>query len=202
VMKFWRALNAGGAVSGSIASAVQQAALDVLTHRRFAKCQTNAPRYTAHLLTMYGFIALMATTGLVALMYWINKLGIGEVASTPLSLTHPVKILGNLGALMAVTGVTLVIMRRYGAGADTAGRSTYYDGHFIFILFTTIASGILSELLRLAGIAPLAFGMYYVHLVFVFMLLAYAPFSKFAHLLYRFTAMTYAAAAKRDAARL
>ncbi|MBI4828330.1 MAG: quinone-interacting membrane-bound oxidoreductase complex subunit QmoC [Nitrospinae bacterium] len=200
-MKLWRALNAGAPVSGPVASAAAAAALDVLTHRRFAKCQTNAPRYTAHLLTMYGFIALMATTSLVALMYWINKLGIGEVASTPLALTHPVKILGNFGALLAVTGVTLVIMRRYGAAKDAAGHSGYYDGHFIFVLFVTIASGILSELLRLAGIAPLAFGMYFVHLVFVFTLLAYAPFSKFAHLLYRFTAMTYAAAAKRDAAR-
>jgi len=205
VKKFWADISAGspgaGPGGGSIIPAAVAVAMGVARHDKMGKCETNAPRFTAHLLTMYGFIALMATTSLVALMYWINKLGVAEVASTPLALSHPVKLLGNLGALAAVTGVTLIVSRRYGGSAEEVGTTGYYDSHFIFILYGTILTGILSEVLRLVGVAAPAFGMYYVHLVFVFTLLVYAPFSKFAHLIYRFTALTYANTVQRDRAR-
>lgn len=205
ITKFWRALSGGtpgaAAPSGSIVSAAVKVILGVLRHEKMGKCETNAPRFTSHLMTMYGFLALMATTSLVALMYWINKLGLAQVAETPLGLAHPVKILGNLGALLAVTGVTLIVSRRYGTAKDDVGVTGYYDSHFIFILYGTIITGILSEVFRLIGVAAPAFGIYYVHLIFVFTLLVYAPFSKFAHLIYRFTAMTYAAMVDRERPR-
>lgn len=200
--RFWKALQTGspGLASppGSIISAALAVAKGIAVHEKMGKCVTNGYRFTAHLLTMYGFILLMITTTLVALMYYINKLGLGSVASTPLPLTHPVKLLGNLGALLAVSGGAIVMARRYGTGGEKAGSLTYYDHHFIFILAATIMTGILSETLRLLGLAAPAFGTYYVHLVMVFTLLAYAPFSKFAHLLYRFTAMTYARMGRRE----
>ncbi len=51
---------------------------------------------------------------------------------------------------------------------------------------------ILEQLLRLAGIAVLAYPIYSTHLVFVFFLFAYAPFSKMAHMFYRATGMVFA----------
>ena len=204
LFRFWKDLetrspgldpeSAGSSLIGSALAVAK----GIAVHEKMGKCVTNSYRFSSHLMAMYGFFALMATTSLVAAMYWINTLGIAQVSATPLPLAHPVKILGNLGALLAVTGVTIIIARRYGPGGGAAGSLSYYDSHFILILYGTILTGIVSEMLRLADMAAPAFGIYYVHLVFVFVLLVYAPFSKFAHLVYRFTAMMYARSGKRE----
>lgn len=205
VKSFWRELNKSTPASGSVIAAVIQAAIGVALHEKLRKCVTNAPRATAHLLTMYGFIALMATTSMVGMLYWANVFGLTGFEYHQIGLSHParlvVKLVGNIGAIMALTGVTLIIMRRYGAKGGDTGVTSYYDSHFIFILYISIITGILAELFRVADVAVLGFGVYFIHLVFVFALLAYAPFSKFAHLLYRFTALVHAKMIQRDRAR-
>lgn len=196
VIGFWKNISANATApsTGAIISGAISSAIGVLKHDKMGKCVVNASRFRSHMALMYGFIALMVTTGLVAVMYWINKLGIAEVAVTPLDLSHPVKILGNIGALLAFVGITLVIIRRFGPSKDEAGVTGFYDQFFLATMFWTIVTGILSQIFRLGDMTALAFVIYYIHLIFVFTLLAYLPFSKFSHLLYRFAAMTYASA--------
>jgi quinone-modifying oxidoreductase subunit QmoC len=50
----------------------------------------------------------------------------------------------------------------------------------------------LTEMSRLAGSAFFCYTFYYVHLISVFHLFAYLPYSKMAHIVYRTVAMTYA----------
>jgi quinone-modifying oxidoreductase, subunit QmoC len=52
-------------------------------------------------------------------------------------------------------------------------------------------TGMLTEITRLANWAGISYGIYFIHLMFVFSLFAYLPFSKLAHLVYRTTAMAY-----------
>ena len=55
-----------------------------------------------------------------------------------------------------------------------------------------VVSGFATELLHYLRMAPHRHVVYFSHLVFVFALLIYLPYSKFAHLLYRTTAMIFA----------
>jgi quinone-modifying oxidoreductase subunit QmoC len=66
------------------------------------------------------------------------------------------------------------------------------------VVFTIVVTGILTELLRLLGIALLAYPVYFIHLVAIFFLFAYAPFSKMAHMVYRTTALVFAKSTGRD----
>ncbi len=146
------------------------------THDRFATCD-DAPMRWAHLLTFWGFMGL-ALVGTAA--------GVGTMAGvlhTPLALASPLKIFANASALVAFTGLTILVVRR--ARRES---STYFDWFFLATLSSVVFTGILSELLRLAH-AGAMYGVYFVHLVLIFGLLLYAPYSKFAHLAYRTVAL-------------
>jgi len=109
---------------------------------------------------------------------------------SPYPLSDPVKWLANASALALLIGISLVIRNRL-RNKEKAGYGAYYDWLFISIVFAIMATGILSEVVRLANIAVLAYIIYFIHLVVVFFLFAYAPFSKMAHMLYRATAMVF-----------
>jgi quinone-modifying oxidoreductase subunit QmoC len=81
---------------------------------------------------------------------------------------------------------------------EKAGMGSYFDWLFIFIVYGVGATGFLAEILRLMDIAVLAYPMYFAHLVFIFVLFAYAPFSKMAHMVYRTTAMVFARQTGRE----
>ncbi|MBI5636507.1 MAG: quinone-interacting membrane-bound oxidoreductase complex subunit QmoC [Nitrospinae bacterium] len=187
VKKFWGGMKRNNPEKGAPdAAAVIGAVKDILFHKKFAQCRTNRPRYTGHLLAFFGFLALFATTNLVMLYHYL----LGR--ETPLALGDPVKLLGNAGALAAFAGVSYIIARRLAAPEET-GKASYRDWAFILTLYAAVITGILAESARLADIPAAAYPVYFTHLVFVFFLIAYLPFSKFAHMLYRTAAMIYAA---------
>ncbi len=106
---------------------------------------------------------------------------------TPLALWSPLKIFANVSAALALAGVVLLLVRRAG-NRERRLASTYFDWFFLTALGGVVITGIAAELLRLAETGAM-YAVYFVHLVLVFSLLLYAPYSKFAHLAYRTVAL-------------
>jgi quinone-modifying oxidoreductase subunit QmoC len=194
-VRYWRAMAAGTAPGdgrGPGARAVSTLG-EILAHRRFRQCR-EAPGtrethkehlHRTHLAVFYGFLGLVATT---------TSVGIGIYAFgylTPWPFWHPVKILGNVSGLAVIVAAGIFLWRRI-ADAERAGKSTYSDWLFLSILGLTTLTGFLSQWLRLGDLRA-AYPVYFVHLLFVFFLLVYIPYSKFAHLIYRSLAMLHGA---------
>ena len=137
------------------------------------------------MLTFYGFAGLALTAGVGA----FYEIFLHE--SSPYQLLHPVKILGNSSAIVFFIGSSILVMRRV-QGHEKAGNSTYQDWMFLFVLYIIGVTGIFLEIFRLSGIAGLAYPAYFIHLVCIFVLLVFAPYSKFAHIVYRFVALLWA----------
>jgi quinone-modifying oxidoreductase subunit QmoC len=165
--------------------------LDILKHNKFKECVVNRARYLAHLNILWGFILLAITTACVAAGVYI----FGQ--QTPYSLGNPIKWIGNIGAIILIVGASLAVRHRLSGDKDV-GKTTYFDWLFLLVVLFTGITGLLTEVLRLANIPGVAYPLYFTHLTFVWFLFAYLPFSKFAHLLYRTTALVYARTVGRE----
>jgi quinone-modifying oxidoreductase subunit QmoC len=181
MVRFIRTLRASGADKPILAGLVP-AAVDIMTHARFAKCGQNRGRYIGHLATFWGFLGL---AGVSAVVGFATMFGMIE---TPLPQTNVLKILGNLSGLVAIVGVVLLLGDRLRDPVKRAA-STYFDWFFIWTLTGVIATGTLIQLLRLVQSAPWMYLGYFVHLVLIFVLFMSAPYTKFAHVAYRTVAM-------------
>jgi quinone-modifying oxidoreductase subunit QmoC len=201
-VRYWRAMSgeaglAGRGPRGHVVATV----LDILRHARLRACGAEPAGsrpthqghlHATHLAIFYGFLGLVVTTASV---------GVGIYAFgylTPWPLWHPVKILGNVSGAVVVVALCVFLWRRIADGAR-AGKSTYADWLFLAILLLTTLTGFFCQWLRLADLPRLAYPMYFVHLLLVFFLLVYVPYSKFAHLVYRTVAMLWTASSRAAA---
>lgn len=154
---------------------------DIVTHKNFSECGAERNRYWGHMLTLWGFVGL-AFVGTV--------IGMGSLAGivhTPLAQTDPLKILANISAVVLLVGALVLLGDRVRDPVKRA-RSTYFDWFFLIVLTGIALTGLASELLREFEVS-IMYQVYFVHLVLVFMLFVYAPYSKLAHLAYRTVAL-------------
>ncbi|MDA8433541.1 MAG: quinone-interacting membrane-bound oxidoreductase complex subunit QmoC [Nitrospiraceae bacterium] len=192
ITRYWKDLaGANGKPKGSIFSAGVATITEFLAHKKFKKCDVTVDRSQSHLFVFYGFVGLaITTTWAIFYLYGLHR-------PSPYPLYDPMKILGNASGIGLLLGISWVIGNRR-RNAPKAGMGSYYDWLFISVVLTIVVSGLLSELLRLFGIAQLAYPVYFIHLTAIFFLFAYAPFSKMAHMVYRTTALVFAKSTGRD----
>jgi len=181
VARFVRALRTAGA-TGPIVAVLPAVLLEIVRHRRFATCERQRLRYWGHLLLLLGFVGL----GLVGTIIGAGSLA--GIVHTPLPALSPLKLFANTCALLALIGVVTIFVNRL-SDRQRRRATVYFDWFFLWILACALLTGIVSEALRLAQNGPWMFTVYFVHLVLVFTLLLYAPYSKFAHVVYRTVAM-------------
>ena len=160
----------------------------ILLHRKFGDCTENKDRQIAHLLTMYGFIGLFIVTSIIFVVMYGSYIFPGGPLHGPWSQLNPVKWLANISGVALIVGTALLIKSRLSKKDQV---SSYFDWYLILLAFGLGVTGMGAQLTRLAGWAAVSFATYYIHLVLVFALFAYLPFSKLAHLVYRTVAMVY-----------
>ena len=124
------------------------------------------------------------------------------------------KILANVGGILLIVGAVRAIQSRGNAPKDGKHQSTAFDWVFIWLLLGVGLTGFVVEVFRFvaegaygaeayaSALATPAYAFYFVHLVAVFGLLVYLPYSKFAHIWYRTVAMIYAEQTGRTRTRL
>jgi quinone-modifying oxidoreductase subunit QmoC len=151
-------------------------------HSRFTECGENKERATAHMMVLFGFIGLFIVTNCFFVAEWVFHI------EGPYSQINPIKWLGNLGGIALLIGGGLMIAKRLGQKEQT---SSYKDWYLLGLVMLLSGTGLLTQMLRLGEMYGLSAFVYFLHLIFIWALFAYTPFSKLAHLAYRTVAMTY-----------
>jgi quinone-modifying oxidoreductase, subunit QmoC len=195
VAKFIR--SAGNSVKKSnLFKGLVPAVKEILQNKRFTKCEEERYRFWGHLLTLSGFLTLFIVSSLEGIGTWFH------VVTLPLPFwnSHEIfasilKISANVGGLVLLAGLVILLVNRF-RDPEKRANSSYFDWLLPWLLVAIVLTGFLSQGTRLAGLGHIMFGVYFVHLTLIFMLFAYMPFSKFAHVVYRTVAMSLARKSK------
>lgn len=195
IRSFWAAMKENAPPVGTtnpLIPSIIETFKDILTHKKFRECSAHQGRNVAHLFAFYGFIGLLFTTTFaVYYAYFVD-------GGYPFGFWHWCKILGNLSTLSLAIGLILLINDRVKLANGSESVSSN-DWTFIVLMATVVGTGFLTEVFRYAQLpGAIAYGIYYIHLVFVFSLLIYLPYSRFAHVVYRTVAMVYAKHSGRE----
>ncbi len=205
ITRLWNGMKAQAGEtksSGSLVGDIISSVTTILAHSKFADCNVNRMRQWGHMLLFYAFAGLaVVTTWAIIYLYGFELLGIQpfgpfHFGESPYPNSDPVKILALISSVAFAAGVVILLLNRM-AKAGKAGMGSYFDWIFLTIVIGVGATGMLSWALRLADMNA-GYFVYYLHLVFIWSLFAYAPYSKFAHLFYRTTAMVFAKHSGRD----
>lgn len=189
--KFWKDLSRQIPVPGKKNSLIKsfiQAVSEVFSHRKFRTCSSQSYRFFAHFIVFWGFIFLLVLT-------------IFAIISTiffhyPFSFWNPVKILGNIAGIMLFAGCSILIYKRI-VDKNSAGHSNYFDWVFLISFYILTISGVATEIARFQNSIS-AYYIYFFHLVFVFLTIIYAPYTKFGHFIYRTVAIIFSKYIGRD----
>ncbi|NQT13562.1 MAG: hypothetical protein HQ582_12490, partial [Planctomycetes bacterium] len=201
VRRFWRAMEAADAENGiplpdkPLRPSIIAALKSVITHDKFTQCTEARLRYFSHIAVVFGFLAL----SLVAI--WVVTAKINPLIPNgmvyPFSLFDPWKIMANVAGAAVLGGCLLMAWQRI---KDRDHSGSYADWALIGTIMIVVLTGFMAEAFHFIRLEPHRHAAYFVHLVFVFSLIMYLPYSKFAHVVYRTVAMVYAEHSGRAAA--
>lgn len=181
----WRlrkGLELPAAASSGALGASLKTAIDALSHRRHAACGGSKGAARAHAAILFGVLGLALTTA------WIAS-STSRGASYPVAFTHPAKLLANVLALAIVLGSGHVLSSRY-RWRKPGSTPQAFDAFLPAVLFGLGVTGVALEGLRHGGPSAWAYIVYAVHLAFAGQLLVFWPWTKAAHGVHRFVALT------------
>lgn len=194
-VRYWRQRHDEGvalslaALPGAIVTAVS----DALLHRRFREGDADTtdanpadqPWYlrpwVVHAAVMGGFLAMLLATSLDFILKPIGSW---------VPPWYPMRILGALGGVVCLYGLTIVLLRRVRAKEPLYSKSSVADWFFPILLTMTILTGLLCEIIvYFPSSTSIGHLVFLTHVVLALDLIAMLPLTKFAHVLYRTLAL-------------
>jgi ferredoxin/nitrate reductase gamma subunit len=176
-------------------------AVESLGQQRYrTECETATPevpavawyqrRWFVHATIMWGFLGLLAAT---ILDYGLEITGI-KPTGTAVPIWYPVRLLGTVAGVLLLYGTTVAIGRRVRRSDRYARRSQPSDWLLLALLWTSGATGFAIETaLYLPDPPAWGYWVFLVHVAVAMELVLLAPFTKFAHALYRPLALLWRA---------
>jgi quinone-modifying oxidoreductase subunit QmoC len=134
------------------------------------------------MMIFFGFGLLLLVT-LYAI--WASHTG-----NYPLAISNPFKIAGNLASALIYAGIGIMVVQRF-RNKELFGKSTYSDWLLLIAIGLLTLSGTLVQMARF-GDWSVAYYLYFFHLVAVWFVIMYLPFTKLGHVFYRTAALLYA----------
>jgi len=194
----WKAMSKNAGINSLYRPSVTQfisqflwpSVVEIVTHRRFKECGDQNNRVTGHLPLMLAFMALFVVT----IWSLVKNDIIGLFAPSwigPMHIWDPFKILANVAAVALLFGIFVLWKERTKTEETGETSKTFYDWFLIWMIAAVGITGLSAEILRWLGIPSLGYIVYFCHLVSVMMLFLYLPYTKFAHIAYRTTAMAF-----------
>jgi len=183
IRNFWKKIleaQTGSELKKPVIISFMEVITELFLHKKFRQCKAQKHRYYSHLLVFWGFVLLLVVTffAILSTLFF----------AYPLPFFNPVKIAGNIGGLAFVTGCTIMIVKRI--FQQKIYKSTYLDWVFLITLFLLGITGFIVELARFQNWAS-SYLLYFIHLILVWMVILYLPYTKFAHFIFRIVALTF-----------
>jgi ferredoxin len=150
-------------------------------------------RWFLHATTIWGFLGLLAATGLD---YGLALIG-AKATGTAVPIWYPVRLLGTIAGASLVYGVTMLAVDRARKANRSAKKSTTADWLLLALLWVTGVTGFVLELaLYLPNPPAWGYWVFLVHVAVALELVLLAPFMKLAHAVYRPVALFFLALAR------
>ncbi|MDG7007421.1 MAG: 4Fe-4S dicluster domain-containing protein [Nitrososphaerota archaeon] len=134
-------------------------------------------RWITHMMIFWGFVGLLLSTTLRYIVVPTN----GAVVP----LYEPVRLLGTVSGVLLTYGTLAMMVKRLRKSEISTRRTQFTDWVFLALLFLTGLSGFVLEASSYGTSGTLIDYALAAHLIAVFELLVMAPFTKFAHVIYR-----------------
>ena len=160
----------------------------ILLHSNFNSCTSQNTRKISHFLVFYGFIILLIVTVYAILAVFTGKY--------PLTFTDPFKITGNIANIVLLSGLGIMVYNRL-ANQKKFGNSNYSDWLLLASISLLTISGTCVELARFLN-WHFAYHLYFFHLVTVWFVIIYLPYTKLGHIIYRTLAMAFSDSINRN----
>jgi nitrate reductase gamma subunit/ferredoxin len=151
-------------------------------------------RWLIHALTVWGFLALFAAT---LLHYGSDIIGLQGLAES--AVGSAARLVGTIGGLAMMYGVTWFMINRRQKVSASAQLSSPSDWLFLWMLWATGLTGFIIEVslyLPQDHPQPWAYVLFLVHVAIAMELVLFMPFTKFAHVMYRPVALFFYGLAK------